>query len=90
MRNLPQIAAQVTFPGDIMVDKEDHDQLQPEGNKKDSDVEGEVELKETADRTLLCGWGKWRPNWLQPLSRPSVFLIFIFIFALTAGKNILQ
>lgn len=65
-----------------MAEKEEHDQLEPEGNKKDSD---DGEPNETADRTLMCGWGRWRPNWLQPLSRPSVFLIFVFIFALTAG-----
>ena len=70
-----------------MAEKEEQIQLELKENKQDDD-DGQMELKtdEISDRTLLCGWGKWRPSWLQPFSRPSVFLIFIFIFALTTGN----
>eukprot|EP00795_Rhopilema_esculentum_P017325 gene17325-8903_t len=45
----------------------------------------EKTTEEILDRSLLCGWGKWRPKFLQPLSRPSVFLIVLVVYAMTAG-----
>lgn len=54
--------------------------------KLDAEEAVEIGDEEINDRTLLCGWGKWRPGLLQVLSRPSVFLFFIFTFAMTAGN----
>ena len=70
-----------------MNEKEEYDQLKPKETDKVYNKELEAETDEITDRSLLCGWGKWRPNWLQLFSRPSVFLVFIFIFALTSGNN---
>ena len=71
-----------------MAEREEQVQLELKETKQaDDGGQMEIETDEISDRTLLCGWGKWRPSWLQPFSRPSVFLIFIFIFALTSGNR---
>ena len=56
-------------------------------NKQESEhEEADEKTEEILDMTLLCGWGKWRPKFLQPLSRPSVFLVVLVVYAMTAGK----
>ena len=58
-------------------------------NKHQESEHEEADEKPTediVDMTLLCGWGKWRPKFLQPLSRPSVFLVVLVVYTMAAGK----
>lgn len=35
-----------------------------------------------------CGWCRFRPRWLQTLNRPSVFLVFLCVFAMAQSATI--
>ena len=64
--------------GNVSKDKED---------AKTEGIEGEMEAEEIVDRTLLCGWGRWRPNCLQRFSTPKGFIIFLSLFAVSQGEK---
>ena len=58
-----------------------------EDSKKEESV-GEMQAEDIVDRTLMCGWGRWRPDCLQRFSTPKGFIIFLSLFAVCQGEKV--
>ena len=59
-----------------------------EEDAKKEELEGEMQAADIVDRTLMCGWGRWRPDCLQRFSTPKGFIIFLSLFAVSQGEKV--
>ena len=55
-------------------------------NKIYADVQGVV-IEDEEEIDTRCGYGKWKPEWLQKLNSPKILLIWLSSWAIVQGNT---